>query len=170
MNVIENLITQEELRKIQSTVTNYSFPWNLTDVVDPRESCLKDPQYNFQFFHTLLYEEFVDTQYISLFEPVLIKIPAKRFTRVKVNLTPKTHKVLEHGYHVDSYDKNIKAAVFYINTCDGYTKFKKGGKVTSRENKMILFDASDLHTGSTCSNQSFRLVLNINYEHFCNGS
>ena len=39
-----------------------------------------------------------------------------------------SHEVIEHGYHKDWYDIRegdvMNTAIFYFNTCDGYTKIK----------------------------------------------
>ena len=83
--------------------------------------------------------------------------------RLKINLNPKAHKVFEHGYHIDI---NIpsKTAIFYLNTNDGYTAFETGEKVESVANRLVVFDSNIKHTGTTCTNQKARLVLNINYK------
>ena len=64
--------------------------------------------------------------------------------------------------HVD-YPYSHKAAIFYINTCDGYTKLEDGTKIDSVANRMLLFDASKPHTPSDCTNQSVRVNINFNY-------
>jgi hypothetical protein len=54
--------------------------------------------------------------------------------------------------------------VYYINTNNGWTEFKKGGKVKSVENRMLIFDSSLEHMGVTCTDQKSRVVINFNYE------
>ena len=82
--------------------------------------------------------------------------------RVKCNLYPATFKIREHENHTD-YDFSHKAAIFYLNTCDGYTKLEDGTKVDSVENRLLLFDAGNPHCSSTCTNKKARFNINFNY-------
>ena len=48
---------------------------------------------------------------------------------VKINkIITKTTEIIEYGFHVDIDKENITTAVFYINTCNGYTLFRDGTK------------------------------------------
>jgi len=58
---------------------------------------------------------------------------------------------------------NIKTSIYYFNTNNGYTLFKDGKKIDSVQNRLITFPSSMEHTGTTCTDQPFRLVLNMNY-------
>lgn len=46
----------------------------------------------------------------------------------------------------------------------GYTKFENKKIVKSEENKIVIFNSNLKHTGSTCTDQDIRMVININYE------
>ena len=54
-------------------------------------------------------------------------------------------------------------SVFYFNTNDGYTEFENGEKVHDVENRLITFPSPYYHTGNSCTNNSYRIVLNLNY-------
>jgi len=54
-------------------------------------------------------------------------------------------------------------AVYYINTNNGYTKLIDETIITSEENKLLTFDSNTKHTGTTCTDENVRIVLNINY-------
>ena len=101
-----------------------------------------------------------------LFNPIMTYcnelLDIKSLIRIKINLYPNTEIVKEHGMHTD-YDFSHKAAILYINTCDGYTKLEDGTKIESVANRMLLFDGSKLHTPSTCTDQSVRMNINFNY-------
>ena len=58
----------------------------------------------------------------------------------------------------------MTTAIYYLNTNNGYTKFKKGGKVKSVENRMVVFDSTFEHAAVTSTNVDRRLVVNFNYE------
>ena len=65
------------------------------------------------------------------------------------------------GWHHDL--DNMTTAVLYMNTCNGWTQFKKGGKVKSVANRMVIFDNNLLHAGVTCTDEKRRIVVNFNY-------
>ena len=69
--------------------------------------------------------------------------------------------------HIDQDIKNnkkLKTAIYYVNTNNGYTKFKKNNKkIISEKNKLIIFDNDLEHTGSTCTDDRLRVVINFNY-------
>ena len=102
-------------------------------------------------------------------EPVINKIKENTkfalLVRAKANLITRTETILEHGYHIDVDDapSNLKTSILYLNTSDGYTKFKDGSVVTSECNRFVTFDGSTEHTGTTCTNEPVRIVLNLNY-------
>jgi len=88
--------------------------------------------------------------------------------RVKANLTIKTDKIITYGFHTDSnyfnyepYDS--KVAIFYLNSNNGKTIFENGDEVESVENRIVIFDNILKHTGTSCTDQKRRIVLNINY-------
>ena len=65
-------------------------------------------------------------------------------------------------YHHD-YD-DMKTAVFYINTNNGYTEFENGVRVNSVANRVCIFDSHLKHRGTTHSEGSNqRIVVNFNY-------
>ena len=55
-------------------------------------------------------------------------------------------------------------AIYYLNSNNGSTVFKDSGdKVESVANRLIVFDGSIEHAGTSCTDDSRRVVLNINY-------
>ena len=94
--------------------------------------------------------------------------------RVKANVNFRTEKVIEGPYHVDRTGDeqgncdDMFNAVFYINTCDGYTRFKDennelGEKIMSQENRLAIFNNKYYHAGTSPTDQFARYVININY-------
>ena len=75
-----------------------------------------------------------------------------------------TEEIREHGFHVDT-DKECNVLIYYFNTNDGYTLFENGDKVESVANRLIKFKSNLRHTGTTCTDQPNRYVLNVNYYH-----
>ena len=82
--------------------------------------------------------------------------------RVKANLNTRTHKIIKHGFHVD-LPYPCTTAIYYVNTCNGFTEFEDGTVVESVANRFVTFPSSLKHTGTTCTDQKARMVINFNY-------
>ena len=65
--------------------------------------------------------------------------------------------------HVDTNLENIKTAVFYCNDNNGYTFFQNGKKVSSKANRIVIFDGHQKHCGVDCTDENVRVVINFNY-------
>jgi hypothetical protein len=152
----QNFINLEEFKMLQKNITDVYFPWYLQKGVNNN-----DDGY-FQFTHN-----FIDikknqiSDFISILKPIFDILNSKKIIRVKANLLTKTEKIIEHGFHTDV--KDCTTAIYYINTNNGYTKFKDGEIVSSEENKFIEFNSNIEHSGSSCTDKDYRIVLNLNY-------
>ena len=58
---------------------------------------------------------------------------------------------------------NQRTGVFYLNTNNGYTYFEGGERVTSVENRLVVFPSSKRHAGTTNTDADFRCVINLNW-------
>ena len=76
-------------------------------------------------------------------------------------INQKMNKEIENNKKQSSYDG--KTAIYYVNTNNGYTKFEDGTVVNSVENRCVVFDSSLRHTGTTCTDQKTRVVINFCY-------
>jgi len=122
---------------------------------------------NIQLSHNIYKNDYPQSNYYiivnEIFRPLL---NVHSWLRIKINLIPCTENIIEHGYHVDGspLHPNQKTAIYYYNTNDGYTLFKDNNKkIKSVENRLIEFSGNKFHTGTTCTDQPFRVVLNMNY-------
>ena len=96
----------------------------------------------------------------------LEKLGIVSLVRAKFNLLHRTDKIIEHQPHIDipNPPDNLKTAILYLNTNNGYTKFEDGNKVLSEENRLVIFDGKLKHWGSTNScSEPYRIVFNLNY-------
>ena len=82
--------------------------------------------------------------------------------RIKLNFYPHTETLREHGQHVD-YDFPNHAAIYSLNTCDGFTRLSDGTKIDSVGNRMLFLDGFSLHNSSTTTNAKGRYNINFNY-------
>ena len=162
IEIIDNFLDKEDFENIKNTMLSSDFPWfyNKTKVSEDEEYNLN----NFQFGHRFYYHYAISSSFFNLLNPIIEKLDPISIARIKANLTMRTQDILEYGYHTDySTSTNLKTAVFYLNTSNGYTKFKDGDLVDSIENRMLIFDSQMLHTGTSCTDQRFRSVINFNF-------
>jgi hypothetical protein len=89
-------------------------------------------------------------------------IDLKSLMRIKLNFYPHTETLREHGQH-DDYTFPHHAAIYSLNTCDGFTRLSDGTKIDSVGNRMLFFDGSTLHNSSTTTNAKGRYNINFNY-------
>tara|TARA_R110000803_G_scaffold60543_3_gene119834 strand:+ start:920 stop:1405 length:486 start_codon:yes stop_codon:yes gene_type:complete len=156
--IIDNFLEKNQFLQLQNLICSDSFAWYLVNGVNN----IGDGSY--QLVHSIYKSYKVNSIFFDNLKPIIDKLKPKALIRIKANFIAKTNKIIEHGYHTDFTYPNSKTAVYYINSNNGYTKFKKGGFVSeSKENKIIIFKSNELHTGSSCTDSQYRIVLNINY-------
>ena len=158
MNIYKNFLTKTEFKTLKSKIMDPHFPWYFNDGVNNL------PDKYFQFNFLFLDEKGVNCapQFMHLIHPILSKLKYKKLTAVKANLLTQTPKTIEHGMHADK--PTGTTSIFYVNKCNGYTKFKNGKKIKSEENKLIEFKSHLEHTGSSCTDEKRRVVINFNYQ------
>jgi len=161
MKAVNNFINQEHFEKLQKYMFSAFFPW----YYNPTVVFENDPLGSFQFTHMFYNNEsMLKSEYFDLLKPILDNIKPFALCRIKANVLTKTNEIIEHGYHTDfEKDERVTTAIFYLNTNNGYTKFKSGEKVSSVANKFIEFNSTEMHTGSTCTDENIRMVINLNY-------
>lgn len=164
IKTIDDFLPENQFLKIKNQFLGNTFPWFYQPTVVTDDDSLLIEKNNFQFTHCLMSDNKPISPYFKLIVPILDKLKCGRVYRVKLNLLPKTEKRIEHGYHIDIIDsQNIKTAILYLNTNNGMTLFKNGSSVKSKENRMVIFDNQIPHTGTTCTDENVRCVLNLNY-------
>jgi len=161
MKIYRNFLNKVDFKNLEQLIMDYNFPWFFSKV-----STVGKGNYYRQFEHTFILERGIlntTDRIFNILKPVFNKLNCREINRVKANLLCRDCKITEHSMHVDQEVENGKTAVLYINTCNGYTKFKNGEKIKSERNKCVEFDSKLKHTGSSCTNKDRRVTLNINY-------
>ena len=160
MKIVDSFLSEEEFSVVRDNlVFNTGFPFFL------HHGVTKQGDFNSHWFGAhVVYDQGVPISDVydeigNIFFPYL---NMKSLLRIKINFYPHTHKVIEHASHVD-YDFSHTAAIFSLNTCDGYTKIGNDAIVDSVENRMVFFDGSNQHRSTTTSNQSGRFNIAFNY-------
>lgn len=159
IDVIDNFLDRQDFLRIKQVMMSDRFPW----YTDPNKGVAwnesKDGMY---FIHNFLYQQ-SQSDFLVLLEPLLNKLPYDRsgLGSVKGNMYPSMRRKIYHDWHTD-HRLSHKGCVFSINSNNGFTCFKNG-KVKSVENRLMLFDPSVLHRSTTCTDQTCRVNININY-------
>jgi hypothetical protein len=158
LKTYENFMDYFLFLKLKETLNSNYFPWYKSRIVNESE--------DIQMVHTFYEFDKVLSNYFNLLNPYLGFLNIKKLIRVKCNLVLKTSKIQEHGFHIDYHmKKKFRTAILYINTNNGYTIFKKNNKkIKSVQNKLIDFDGRLQHTGTSCTDAPYRMVINFVYK------
>jgi hypothetical protein len=177
--VIDNFLSEEDFKTIKDLIFfNQSFPFFLSNSItytdknsiDFNNEEIKEIQnqpWCWYGTHTL----YIDDQPRSEFYPLIEEFFISKFKsldifksllRVKVNFYPHTHELNENIPHYD-YTYRHYAAVYSINTCDGFTRLDSNTIVNSVENRIVIFDGSLPHNSTTTSTSSGRFNINFNF-------
>ena len=168
IEIIDNFLPDYYFKQLQSRLLGAYFPWFHNEYIIDEHI---DKNKKSQFVH-ILYdirpEYNGETDCYSLVRDPLNLIRQKlnvtKLHRIKANLRPRSFfNRSGGGYHTDPYDCS-NTSIYYINTNNGYTKFKNNGKVKSVENRMVVFPSNLEHQGYTCSDKLKRVVINFNYD------
>ena len=161
MKVIDNFLSKEEHERVVFLLQNV-IPWfyndhvvNPEDQSDPIKYQMVCPIWAWGKFHN---EVCLTPELAGYFERAL---DVRNWVRIKANFSIKNTEIIEQDLHIDNNFGDY-TAVYYINTCNGYTYFKNGKKVESVANRMVIFPRDTMHSGTTSTN-SYRQVINFNY-------
>lgn len=157
MKIINNVLQKEDFIKIKDTLEGENFNWYFSKGVNYREDN------NFQFTHVFYDLSNVRSSFYPLLLPIIKILNPIAIVRIKANLLTKKETIIEHGMHIDFNYRDCKTAIYYVNTNNGYTKFLNGNKIFSEENKLIIFNSLEKHSGTTCTDSLTRIVINFNF-------
>ena len=156
MKIINNFINEEKFKILKNKIFDIYFPWYLQKGVNQE----KDGY--FQFTHVFVLDKKINSSRMDILDIVIERLKHKKIIKAKLNLLTKTKKIIEHGFHVDS-NIDCNTGILYINNNNGYTKFKNNKIIKSEENKFVFFKSNVEHTGTSCTDEDYRVVLNLNY-------
>ena len=165
MEVCDNFLSEYQFKTIDTQILkNEYLPWYYNHGVNEEN----DGRHQFTHLVYNIHQGGITSDFFSIFEPVLERLTAKRLYRVKINLNPRTFFHRRLGWHCDYLSNDpsphTKTAILYLNTNNGWTSFKKGGRVKSKSNRIVIFDSSLKHQGVTCTDDNRRVIVNFNYD------
>mgnify|MGYP003136996273 CR=1 FL=1 len=155
--IIDNYLEPDEYYDLKTIIESDEFPWfyNSEKVTGDRGL------FKYQLVHIFYKDNYVNSKFFSCLNPIIKKLNSLSLINIKANLNPISHKLIKFGKHVDQ-DFKCKAALYYLNDNNGYTKIGNR-KVESKGNRMVLFDTDQEHYGTNSTDCNNRTVINFNY-------
>ena len=177
MKIEDNFLEQKIFDELQAYMMSNNIDWNYNDGIDFRYEDFNDEdrkkyeedRKKFQFTHLFYNGVIPCSHYFDNLGPILDIINPMSIWRIKANLLTITPNIIKNAFHVDILDlpeeklKQWTTAILYVNTNNGYTKFEDGTKVESVANRVVIFPANLKHTGTSCSDDKARIVINFDY-------
>ena len=158
LQVIDNFLSSYQFTQLQSIMMGEYFPWFYKDYVAYEGR--KDNR--FQFCHQFLDPDTGNGRSVMyyLMEPFE---RLGRMYRIKANLRTRTLFHRRSYYHIDGVQGATRTSIFYMNTCNGYTKFERGPKVKTVANRIVIFNSNLRHAAFSQTDEKTRIVINFNY-------
>ena len=156
LDVMDNFLPLDQFSMIENSFKNLRFPWLFV----PQAYGCERSQLVHEFWNPI--GGFI-SDHNQLIMPFIERLKPSAILKIKANLQPRHDKIVEDPLHVDFSNISATTSIFYINTSNGYTHFEDGTKVKSVANRLVTFPAYLPHTGTTCTNEPFRVVINFNY-------
>ena len=155
--VIDNYLAADEHIILKPRMESNPFPWFYN-----AEKVIGDTTlFHYQFVHIFYANNNENSNFFNQLNALVNKLKPRSLIRIKANLNPVSHKLIEYNMHQDqTFD--CKAAIYYLNDNDGYTIIGKE-KVKSKKNRIVLFKANEDHYGTNSTNCKNRMVINFNY-------
>jgi hypothetical protein len=156
---ISNFLDQESYINLKKFLNDKYTPWFYSPHM------VKGTTSSSFFSHCFFNEGMPDSPQYSLIFPILNKLKATALLQARANLTLQRSSGFECSWHTDYNLKNLKTAILYFTTCDGYTLLdqEKQYKIEAEENKIVSFPSGIQHKQIGHSNADRRIVLNLNY-------
>ena len=158
IKTISNVMNVEDFKTLNNTVKSQSFEWHYHESQTPLKT-------DGEYFDHCLYNKFeINSHAFNLIIPLLNKLNVKSLIQARLNLLIAKETPQFSEFHTD-YSYECKTAIFYLNTCNGYTEFfdDKKTKVVSQENKVVIFNSQINHRAVSQTDNKRRIVLNLNY-------
>ncbi len=155
ITIKDNYLKKDHFQTLSEVILSHTFPWFFQNgVVSPYDG-------GFQFTHQFYSDYEPKTEYFGAVFPIFQLLGASSIVRSKANLLTKTEEKIQHPFHTDF--NGCITSILYLNTNNGKTIFEDGTEVESIANRMITFDSDIMHTGTTCTDENSRVLINFNY-------
>ena len=172
MKIEDNFLEQKIFDELQAHMMGNNFDWYYNDGIDYEYEGVVSKyslnNLNYMFCHVFYFRLYFSPHF-EIIDSIIQKICSMSLWRIKANLLTRTPNIIKNAFHVDILDlpeeklKQWTTSIFYINTNNGYTEFEDGTQVESVANRMVIFPSNMKHTGTSCTDEKTRVVINFNY-------
>ena len=166
MKVFDNYLDETNFKNLYEVMNSSGFHWFYMDNKSSNDND-NDNVFNYQFVHGFYRDPKITSPCFPLIIPILEKIGitetnfSEKLIRIKANLNPPSNDLVKYAMHRDQ-KYFCKAAIYYVNTNNGYTTFGDE-RVESKANRIVFFDSNQLHAGTNSTDCKNRMVINFNY-------
>ena len=158
MNIYKNFLDKKQHSKINNILLGLDFPWFYA----PHQTSKRDSSF---MFHCFFRDKKINSKFFYLIKPILEKLNINKIINIRSNLCLK--RPMKNNWHSDfdclKSTPKSRVAIYYVNTNNGYTKFKDL-KIKSEKNKIAIFHGDIKHKAIFQTNTDTRIVINFNYE------
>jgi len=156
--IINDCLPIDFFRDLQGRVMHHAFMWEFVPALNEEQTNNEDTY----FAHTAYHHDVPTSDFFNMVGPLRDYLPDFHcLIRIKINLYPRQRALVEHTPHRD-HPYPHKGAILSLNTCDGYTRLEDQ-IVPSIENRLLIFDASQIHNSTSTTTPPGRFNININY-------
>lgn len=150
--VFDNFLDKNEFNLIKQDIIDNkkNFPWFINEINN-----------NLHFIHTFYNEDGTNSKFFYMLHPIIHRLTAKKFFRIKASLDPATEDHKVYSSHVDI--KDCITGIYYINSNNGYTIFKDDDKIDSVENRMLLFNSNQEYSQISCTDEKAKYYIKFEY-------
>lgn len=160
IEIVDNFLPEDIFSRISYVLRSGDFPWYFTTPVAYEND--KELPSSYYFTHLIQNLKYKQSNFFDLVVPVIQKLDAKAIIRIKANCYTNSKTKYADPFHTD-FDYPHKAAILYVNTCDGPTIFKDGTEVESIANRLVKFNPLHPHASTRCTDEKIRVNINFNY-------
>lgn len=158
--IIQNFLEEEHFKKIKKTLTGLDFPWMYRptcNLLDKKDGCC--------FTHCFYSNGESKSSFNKELDILYKKLTVLGIKESRANLLLKDKDNMKGYFHTDyPFKENMFTAIFYITSNNGYTLLgEEQKKEFCEENKIVIFPVNLLHTHVRQTDDSQRIVININY-------
>tara|TARA_B100001094_G_C18071909_1_gene740511 strand:- start:12 stop:503 length:492 start_codon:yes stop_codon:yes gene_type:complete len=159
-NVKDNFLDEKYFKWLQDELLDGSITWDYQDGVAEDSD---EP--DFYFIHSLYNADTFqpDSKYFNThFGKLINDLEVRALKRMRLIMYTNCGEQIVHKRHRD-LDYDHTAALIYLNTNNGFTELDDGTRIDSIENRLLMFNGSELHSSSTCTDQKRRVLISLNY-------
>jgi len=181
--VIDNFLSPRYFSRVKEIIEDYNFSWNFKkDITWPNDP--NDTLYSYGFDQWIIENYQSNNCYLfqiltGFYSQLLDVTNCNQISKSRIDMVTYSPEKYQHTIHVDEYFPHV-ASVFYITDSDAETiLFDKQcfscnqyynnidfsslnivQKIKPKENRLLFFDGSYLHTGCSPAEYKNRIIIN----------